>query len=43
MQDSLNGPEGQAMARDFQAFASGGVTVLVCQSTRGIDRGAADD
>lgn len=32
MQDSLNSDEGQAMARDFQAFASGGATVLLCQS-----------
>ena len=32
MQDSLNGRDGQAMARDFQVFASGGVTVLFCQS-----------
>lgn len=30
MQESLNGAAGQAMARDFQAFASGGVTILFC-------------
>jgi uncharacterized protein (TIGR02118 family) len=28
MQGSLNAEEGQAMAQDFQAFASGGVTIL---------------
>ena len=37
MQDSLNGTDGQAMARDFQAFASGGATVLFCQSTLWMD------
>ncbi len=35
MQESLNGADGQAMARDFQAFASGGVTILFCQSAPG--------
>ena len=37
MQDSLNGTGGQAMARDFQMFASGGVTILFCQSMLGMD------
>jgi uncharacterized protein (TIGR02118 family) len=32
MQDSLNSAEGQAMARDFQAFGSGGVTILFCET-----------
>ena len=32
MQESLNAEEGQAMARDFQSFASGGVTILFCRT-----------
>ena len=28
LQDSLNSPAGQAMARDYPNFASGGVTIL---------------
>ena len=35
MQESLNEADGQAMARDFQVFASGGVTILFCQSAPG--------
>ena len=31
MQQGLNSDAGQAMARDYPAFASGGVTVLFCQ------------
>jgi uncharacterized protein (TIGR02118 family) len=31
MQEGLNSDPGQAMARDYPAFASGGVTVLFCQ------------
>ncbi len=31
MQQGLNSEEGQAMARDYPAFASGGVTVLFGQ------------
>ena len=33
MQEGLNSTAGQSMARDFQAFASGGVTVLFCRPT----------
>lgn len=33
MQEGLNSNAGQSMARDFQAFASGGVTVLFCRPT----------
>jgi uncharacterized protein (TIGR02118 family) len=32
MQESLNAEEGQAMARDFRSFASGGVTILFCRT-----------
>ena len=32
MQSGLNSELGQKMARDFASFASGGVTVLFCQS-----------
>ncbi len=32
MQGSINAEEGQAMARDLQAFASGGVTILFCRT-----------
>jgi uncharacterized protein (TIGR02118 family) len=35
MQEGLNAEEGQAMARDFQSFASGGVTILFCHSDPG--------
>lgn len=33
MQIGLNSDRGQAMARDYSRFASGGVTILFCQST----------
>ena len=33
MQEGLNSEQGQAMARDFGMFASGGVTVLFSQAT----------
>ncbi len=32
MQEGLNSEEGQAMARDLGCFASGGATVLFCQT-----------
>ena len=32
MQRALNSAAGQAMARDFSNFASGGVTILLCRS-----------
>jgi uncharacterized protein (TIGR02118 family) len=32
MQSSLNSEPGQAMARDYSKFATGGTTVLICQS-----------
>ena len=32
MQEGLNSESGQAMAHDFGGFASGGVSVLLCQS-----------
>ncbi len=32
MQEGLNSEEGQAMARELGRFASGGVTVLFCQT-----------
>ncbi len=32
MQHALNSAAGQAMARDFTNFASGGVSVLLCRS-----------
>lgn len=32
MQQSLNSEPGQAMARNFSRFATGGATVLFCQS-----------
>ena len=32
MQEGLNSEPGQAMARDFANFASGGVTFLLCRS-----------
>ncbi len=32
MQNGLNSESGQIMARDFSNFASGGVTVLPCQT-----------
>lgn len=35
MQEGLNSDHGQAMARDFANFASGGVTILLCHSHRG--------
>lgn len=31
MQDGLNSEAGQMMARDFGAFATGGVTILLCR------------
>ncbi len=34
MQSSLNSESGQAMARDYSKFATGGATVLFCQSDR---------
>jgi len=40
MRDGLNSELSQAMARDFGNFASGGVTVLFCQSDRRIPTGA---
>ena len=40
MQHSLNSTPGQAMARNYSKFASGGTTVLFCQSqSMFIDRG----
>jgi uncharacterized protein (TIGR02118 family) len=33
MQTGLNSESGQTMARDFSDFASGGVTVLLCNSS----------
>lgn len=33
MQTALNSQSGQLMARDFSNFASGGVTVLLCDSS----------
>jgi uncharacterized protein (TIGR02118 family) len=32
MLSSLNSEPGQAMARDYSKFATGGTTVLICQS-----------
>jgi len=32
MQSTLNSEPGQAMARDYSKFATGGATVLFCQS-----------
>ncbi len=32
MQSSLNSEPGQAMARNYSKFATGGTTVLLCQS-----------
>jgi len=32
MQEGLNSDDGQAMARDYSHFASGGVTILFCES-----------
>ncbi len=32
MQEGLNSDGGQAMARDYSHFASGGVTILFCES-----------
>ncbi len=32
MQEGLNSDAGQALARDYPEFASGGATVLFCQS-----------
>ena len=32
MQDSLNSEPGQAMARNYSKFSTGGTTVLFCQS-----------
>lgn len=32
MREGLNSEVGQSMARDFSSFASGGVTILLCQS-----------
>ncbi len=32
MHEGLNSEVGQEMARDFGSFASGGVTILLCQS-----------
>jgi uncharacterized protein (TIGR02118 family) len=32
MQEGLNSDSGQAMARDYSHFASGGVTILFCES-----------
>ena len=36
MQRALNSAAGQAMARDFANFASGGVSVLLCRSDDGV-------
>ena len=33
MQTALNSESGQSMAKDFSNFASGGVTVLLCNSS----------
>lgn len=33
LQDALNSEAGQAVARDLSEFASGGATVLFCQSS----------
>ncbi len=33
MQEGLNSEAGKKMARDFGKFASGGVTILLCQSS----------
>jgi uncharacterized protein (TIGR02118 family) len=32
LRDSLNSRAGQKMAQDYQHFATGGVTILVCKS-----------
>jgi hypothetical protein len=32
MQHSLNSEQGQAMARDYSTFATGGTTILFCHS-----------
>jgi len=32
MQNSLNSEQGQAMARDYAEFATGGTTILFCHS-----------
>jgi hypothetical protein len=34
MQEGLNSKIGQKMASDFNKFASGGVTILFCQSNK---------
>ena len=34
MQDGLNSDRGQAMAHDYSHFASGGVKILFCHSTK---------
>ena len=39
MQEGLNSDGGQAMARDYSHFASGGVTILFCESS-GLDGGS---
>ena len=40
MQSSLNSEAGQAMARNYSNFATGGATVLFCQSpSMFVDRG----
>jgi uncharacterized protein (TIGR02118 family) len=36
MQQALNSAAGQAMARDFTNFASGGVSVLLCRSEEAV-------
>ena len=36
MQRALNSAAGQAMARDFTNFASGGVSVLLCRSEEAV-------
>ncbi len=36
MQRALNSAAGQAMARDFTNFASGGVSVLLCRSDEAV-------
>ena len=33
LQEGLNSDPGQAMAKDYQHFASGGVTVLICDQS----------
>ncbi len=42
MQEGLNSEAGKKMARDFGKFASGGVTILLCQSSvEEIEEGAS--